>query len=266
MGYNNGTLHEAVVYTRSAQDVPHAGKCAPNRFVVSDRDFNLHSGHGLFIPPDVRHTWKAVAQGALLGVLLEVKGEEREVFLARAEDAMTRGKGLLLSRDAGSLIRDVCCRLSARSIELGGIDEIAALLDLFHIELIRAQFGLLRWQPMASGSGMATDAVQRAMQLAEGAMRFIESNYMHPVRLRDIALHVGVSERHVNRVFQERYKATINKTLLRVRLERAFRMLSEHQEYSITAIAHDTGFSSAAYFARCFKQAYGMSPLKAQGR
>ncbi|MEN8255724.1 MAG: hypothetical protein ABFR33_09675 [Verrucomicrobiota bacterium] len=39
----------------------------------------------------------------------------------------------------------------------------------------------------------------------------------------------------------------------------------EYLDYSVKAIAHDCGFSSATYFTHCFTDAYGMPPLKAQG-
>lgn len=234
------------------------------RFKIGDQAFKLHEGQSLFIPPRTPHSWEIIEKGSMLGVLLAIDGANRKTFIDRMKRATENGKALLSSPKAAPLIRQIFLCLAHPRMELGGMDEIASLLDLFHIELLREQCALMQFRPIAIPNE-ANDA-ERPKQLAERAMKFLEINHVHSVQLRDVALHVGVSGRHINRVFTEHYSITINKTLLRIRLDHAFRLLSEHPDYSIKAIALDCGFSSAAYFTRCFGKAYGFSPLKAQGR
>ncbi|MEN8255268.1 MAG: AraC family transcriptional regulator [Verrucomicrobiota bacterium] len=234
------------------------------RFHIDNQAFDLHGGKGLFIPSNAPHRWEVMEKGSMLGVFLEIDGADRKAFLDRMKKAAGNGKGVLISDKAEALAKEAFFCLARPRMDLGGLDKIAGLLDLFHIELIEKQCDLMRWRPPAA-QDEAKDA-ERARQLAERAMRFLEANHTHSVQLHDVAMHVGVSLQHISRVFSAHYNATIKKTLLRIRLEHAFQMLSEHPDYSVKAIAYDCGFSTAAYFTRCFRKAYGFNPTHIQGR
>lgn len=54
---------------------------------------------------------------------------------------------------------------------------------------------------------------------------------------------------------------TPNEFLSTVRLKRAAFLLRSDLTLSISEISDKTGFSSPRYFGRCFKEAYGVSPL-----
>ncbi|MFD1211778.1 helix-turn-helix domain-containing protein [Arthrobacter sp. GCM10027362] len=80
-----------------------------------------------------------------------------------------------------------------------------------------------------------------------------------------IAEAVGISERHLTRVFAETGEPPGTYVLAR-RLERAAALLSDPAEgaTSIAVIAARCGFASQAYFARAFKARFGMTPLNAR--
>jgi AraC-like DNA-binding protein len=80
-----------------------------------------------------------------------------------------------------------------------------------------------------------------------------------------IAEAVGISERHLARVFAESGEPPGAYVLSR-RLERARSVLADDAERTtpIAAIAARCGFSSQAYFARVFKARFGTTPLKAR--
>lgn len=54
---------------------------------------------------------------------------------------------------------------------------------------------------------------------------------------------------------------TPNEFLSTVRLKRAAFLLRSDLTLSVSEISDKTGFSSPRYFGRCFKEAYGVSPL-----
>ena len=63
---------------------------------------------------------------------------------------------------------------------------------------------------------------------------------------------------------RERHSHTMsayNEFLSTVRLKRAAFLLRSDLTLSISEISDKTGFSSPRYFGRCFKEAYGVSPL-----
>ncbi len=53
---------------------------------------------------------------------------------------------------------------------------------------------------------------------------------------------------------------TPNEFIVTVRLKKAAAMLAQHPEYNITDITYMLGFSSPKYFAKCFKEQFGVSP------
>lgn len=59
---------------------------------------------------------------------------------------------------------------------------------------------------------------------------------------------------------------TPNEFLSTVRLKRAAFLLRSDLTLSISEISDKTGFSSPRYFGRCFKEAYGVSPLGYRNR
>lgn len=54
---------------------------------------------------------------------------------------------------------------------------------------------------------------------------------------------------------------TPNDFILSVRLKKAAWMLRNHAEWNVTEIADKTGFNTARYFAKCFKEIYHVSPM-----
>lgn len=55
---------------------------------------------------------------------------------------------------------------------------------------------------------------------------------------------------------------TPNDFILNVRLKKAATYLSENPEYNVSEITYMLGFSSPKYFAKCFKEHFGMSPTE----
>lgn len=53
---------------------------------------------------------------------------------------------------------------------------------------------------------------------------------------------------------------TPNEFIVTVKLKKAAAMLTQHPEYNITDITYMFGFSSPKYFAKCFKEQFGVSP------
>ncbi|GAB2745708.1 AraC family transcriptional regulator [Sinomonas soli] len=80
-----------------------------------------------------------------------------------------------------------------------------------------------------------------------------------------IADAVGLSERHLTRVFTEAGEPP-GAYVLRRRLERAAGLLADPREgmTPISAIAARCGFSAQAYFARAFKARFGLTPREAR--
>src|SRR3954470_2783322 len=89
----------------------------------------------------------------------------------------------------------------------------------------------------------------------------MENSSRRNLTVTDVAKHLGVSSRHVQRLF-DREGTTFSAFLLNHRLACAYRMLCKPQysHWDIRTIADHVGFSDDSYFGRCFRNLYGSSP------
>ena len=55
---------------------------------------------------------------------------------------------------------------------------------------------------------------------------------------------------------------TPNEFITNIRLKKSLKLLIEKPELSITDIGYDLGFTSPSYFAKCFKEVFGLTPAK----
>lgn len=82
------------------------------------------------------------------------------------------------------------------------------------------------------------------------------------VSLADVARHLGLSARHVNRVFKTRQGHTVGRFIAAQKLERARSLLRERRDASVKNIALLCGFKDVSYFCRFFRERTGFSPAR----
>src|SRR5262249_11523149 len=98
-----------------------------------------------------------------------------------------------------------------------------------------------------------------AQHIALKAMAYIHAFYTEPISRRDVAAHVGLSERHLTRCFHQEVGLTPITYLNRYRVRQA-KALLDAGEKGITEVAVEVGFSSNSYFTRVFRDEVGISP------
>ncbi|MGJ5176074.1 helix-turn-helix transcriptional regulator [Bradyrhizobium oligotrophicum] len=101
----------------------------------------------------------------------------------------------------------------------------------------------------------------RDRRRAVDGARWIDDNAERDIDLADAAREAGVSPFHFLRLFAATIGVTPHQYLIRARLRRAARRLSE-EDTPVTEIAYDIGFADLSNFTRTFTRAAGVSPLK----
>ena len=99
----------------------------------------------------------------------------------------------------------------------------------------------------------------------ENTVKYIQQNYMHDIRLYEVAKEASVSAEHLSRIFKQNTGFGFSEYVTLVRLQRAEYMLKNEPGKSISEIAYECGFNDGNYFSYKFKQHYGISPSKARG-
>lgn len=89
----------------------------------------------------------------------------------------------------------------------------------------------------------------------------LHANIANKITVGDIADMCHYSPSFISRLFKERMGMTINNYLIKIRIEKAKRLLSE-TDISVYDIAFSCGFSDANYFIYSFGKNTGVSPKK----
>lgn len=95
------------------------------------------------------------------------------------------------------------------------------------------------------------------------ALEKMETTIENPLSRQAMARLVGLSPRHLDRLFTMKLKRGFLATYRRIRLQHAHKLLDQ-SPMSISEIAFATGFSNASHFSRVFQDHFGIRPKRAR--
>lgn len=85
---------------------------------------------------------------------------------------------------------------------------------------------------------------------------YIGSNYLYPIKLKDLADLEGISTTHMSHIFTQNFGVTFQQYLTSKRAEEAVR-LSHNRKMSAVKISELSGFSDPKYLNKAFEQRFG---------
>ena len=91
------------------------------------------------------------------------------------------------------------------------------------------------------------------------ALVFISHNIGRNLTSADVARHLGMSHTPVDRAFRSVLGTSVQKEIVRVRLEMAARLL-QTTTLSVGEVAKRAGFTRSEYFCSCFRAKFGVKP------
>ena len=97
------------------------------------------------------------------------------------------------------------------------------------------------------------------------AIGIMQNTIADPISPTQIAEHLGISSRQLERLFGKLLNTSPKKYHMELRLERARHLLIQ-TESSISDVAFACGFESTGHFARVYKSAFGVSPSAQRNR
>lgn len=131
------------------------------------------------------------------------------------------------------------------------MDLAASISEQFVCERMRTSDDQQRI-PLKARIGVSQPKLIEAVQL-------IEANIEEPLSADDLARHVGVSRRHLERLFKKHLQTVPSKYYLELRLDRARQML-RRTDKSVLQVGLACGFSSASHFSTAYRSHYGLTP------
>lgn len=204
------------------------------------------------------------ARGAIFSATEEYElhgqGEVRALYLELPRDDFAQRfpreripvSGLIdTARGLGRITTEFCNMLASEDANLtsGG----RALLGAQVMDMLA--FALLS----PPGDAAAADRSVRKARLWS-VQRWIDAHLSDPaLSLEKIARRNGISLRYLHLLFKD-CDMSVSEWIWSRRLQLTYDRLAKRDGQSITAIAFDHGFSSAAHFSTKFKRKYGISP------
>ena len=143
--------------------------------------------------------------------------------------------------------------------------KLAAVADAFALESLACEL----ISAIRSGSD-DEGSLHRARQLkwyaerVEAVRHLLETRFAETHTLASLAEFVGMSPFQFARVFRELTGEPPHRYLLRVRLERASRMLLDGKP--VTETCFEVGFSNLSHFTRSFRRRFGRAPSSLKPR
>ena len=136
-------------------------------------------------------------------------------------------------------------------VEQHGPDLAALVAEDLNVERIRAGSEQQR-VPLRNRLGSTHPKLTQAVIL-------MESNIEEPLTTDEIARHVCVSRRQLERIFKQYLNSVPSQYYLELRLNRA-RQLLQQTSKSIIQIGLSCGFSSGPHFSSAYRNCFGVTP------
>jgi AraC-like DNA-binding protein len=224
------------------------------RFTFPHGDLLLPPGQVLVVPPKLLHDEWVGAWGGEAFCNLVVSADSQRVSIHLAHESRPGvPSGLYLetflhpdARRIEGWLRDAASPPPEDTAGLWPLQQRALLLS--------ALTGVARLLEMPPQTAAPEPALL-------GKLRMLIQNRMGEVDLTVAALasDVGCSADYLSHLYSQLTGEHLWQVVLQQRLERAARLLTE-SEAAVKEVAWCSGFASASYFIRCFRQRFGLTP------
>lgn len=114
-------------------------------------------------------------------------------------------------------------------------------------------------QPTGIRTRRSTDILTDENPDMSRALKLIHQNLSRPYGAPQIAATLGFSRAKVDRLFASVLERSVGEEIVRQRVAKAQRLLSE-TDWPLESIAAETGFCHASYLVKAFKKATGSTP------
>jgi len=106
---------------------------------------------------------------------------------------------------------------------------------------------------------MSLSAKQYEHETMQLAKVYILNNLEQPPTIAQIARHVCLSKSSLKRKFRATYDTPVYQFIQYSRIMKAKELL-DTQQYSVTQVAYEVGYSNISHFSKAFKKYVGCNP------
>jgi transcriptional regulator GlxA family with amidase domain len=132
-----------------------------------------------------------------------------------------------------------------------GSQVVAMIAEQFMLQRIRDEQEQ-QHVPLAAHVGLYQSNLLEAVSL-------MHANLEEPLQMREIASLVGITQRHIERLFRRHIGQVPTKYYTALRLQRA-RILLLSTPMSVLEVSVACGFNSPPHFSKCYRELFGHPP------
>lgn len=121
--------------------------------------------------------------------------------------------------------------------------------------------GMLEYKVASALFGMYAEffaSQKHSSHYVRRVKNYIQTMYMHPLRVENIAQMVNLDRRYLSRVFKEKVGCSIQEYIIEVRMEQAGAYLESGA--TVAQAARLCGYDDVCNFSKMFKKSFGISP------
>ncbi|CAM4455937.1 AraC family transcriptional regulator [Paenibacillus tarimensis] len=219
-------------------------------FTVQGNQYPLHAGHSFLIEPEQlvqyaadedepwRYRWVAFA-GSRCSELVSSVGLANGRLVVDSQD----------NRRIASYIKRIRHTFRSRG-------PFAHLQAQGLLQLILAELG----EALRLPDDQPDYAGEEGSALVQQVIRYLSTQYAEPVSIERMAETIGFNRAYLSRAFKRHTGMSPVTFLLRLRIDKARRLLRERQELTVEQIAASVGFQDPLYFSKQFRRIYGQPP------
>ena len=225
------------------------------KILVGTAYIECQKGDIIFIPPSMVHeVFSLTEDAAIQGMVFELSLVEVAALQLDFSELFRRSQGLqyvITTKDEGyeelyGYIKNILNVYG--SFSAGSRIQIAANLLLIMARLIRL-------------FSLEESSHDRNYKKLRAVLSYVEKHYTEKIQISELSEIIHVCDDRLIRLFKEVTGETPIEYIMNLRIEAAIKLLST-TELSIADIADQTGFGSATYMTRVFKQKLNTTPGK----
>ena len=103
--------------------------------------------------------------------------------------------------------------------------------------------------------------VARRYYTVDEIKKYIQANYIQPIKISDIANKLNINRSHLYRIFKAEMGIGVEDYIISIRINHAKSLLKD-TELSVNSIATLVGYKNYTTFFKMFKQTVGITPLE----
>jgi len=225
--------------------------------IVGDSVENFNSLDLIMVGPDLPHAWRGeIVEGnhvvtiQFSDKLLNFPILEKRLFIPIKQLLFESQRGIAFSENTQLIMKEKIVRLT----KMQGFHTVLEFLSILH-ELSIADRRILVSNQYDTKDTVRKSKSRRIAKVCE----YIEKNYEEPIKLKDAAQLVNMSESAFSHFFKKKTNCTFIDYITNLRIARACQMLTD-TSHTVAEICYTCGFNNLSNFIRIFKKKKGNTP------